>query len=143
MKAINCFLVACFCVLMTLAFSQSAEAMPLKQGSYRIGSNYKDVHVQGNRICYVESTAMTGFVSSVKKSPDMDDYYYLEAVEGEPTYLKQKDDETLLMGKLDNMDEMTMESPFNEKTDIVEECLSSAGKFSYFASNEPELEIDH
>lgn len=130
MKAIQCFLTVCFCILLTLAFSQSAEAMPLKQGSYRIGGRYYDVHVRGDRICYVKVTATSAFISSVQKAPDMEDYYYLEAVEGEPVYLKQEDDTTLLIGHLDNMVDMTMEPPFNEMTSSVEDCLSSNGPYA-------------
>jgi hypothetical protein len=115
-----------------LLTTSSAMALPLQDGSYRIGSKYIQLASKGDRICYQGKTATRGTTASVAphSTPDFFVVNFKTAGSKETLLLHQPSLGHLLYGTAHNLADWEVDYSVDRlQDDVMKRCLNSQAPF--------------
>ncbi|MCY7324413.1 MAG: hypothetical protein LH660_22090 [Phormidesmis sp. CAN_BIN36] len=107
----------------------TATGLPLQVGMYRMGaSNYIQIAVKGDRLCYNGFSSRGSAVGSIAPDPKFQDVYRINGLDNLVLY--QQDIKTLLYGEVNQMN--AYEADYGTARTIgttLQQCLDSNSPF--------------
>lgn len=116
-------------VVLEAATGAIASALPLQTGLYRSGgSNYIQIAVQGERLCYHGMSSRGSTIASITADPQRPDFYQIEGLT--EVVLHQPGVETLLYGSPHQLTQYSPDYEFPaEIGPLMQQCLDSKAAF--------------